>query len=275
MSNFNYFSKNGKVLPTSEAKVSLFNIEYSYGYGVYETLKIRNNILYFADLHLDRLEKSANTINIPLPYPKDEIKKYLHQFIEKLATNSCNIKIVVIGGNKPNLYIFATNPYYPDRKLYRKGAKLISYKYERLFPQAKTLNMLNSYIAYTRARNRGCYDALLIGDGNEILEGTRTNFFLIQDQVIYHTPKDRILEGVTFLTLTTVLEEHGFSIKEKIVRLEEIGQFEGAFITSTSTKVMPVSEIDDRRLQIPENMHKIMKLYQHFLEEGKGVFHKP
>lgn len=244
MSNFSYFSKNGQLLTTLEANVSLFNIEYSYGYGVYETLKLRKGIIYFVDQHLERLEHSAKTIGITIPYTNDEIKTFLYELIEKNETDACNIKIVLIGGKEPTLYIFASAPLYPDKKLYSKGASMVTYTYQRLFPTAKTLNMLTSYIAYKKAQDNHCYDSLFINENGIILEGTRTNFCLVKDKTIYKAPEHKILGGVTFMTLEKIAEREGFTIEDAEISIDHLDQYDGAFITSTSTKIMPVVKID-------------------------------
>lgn len=270
--NFSHFSKNGEILPVSEAHVSLFNIEYSYGFGVYETLKVRNGVLYFVDQHLERLAHSAAVIGIPQKFSSAEIKKYIHAFITELKVVSCNIKILLIGGSETTLYIFATAPLFPDRKLYKQGAKLVSYMYERAFPTAKTLNMLPSYLAYKKAQSENCYDALLIDHNSYILEGTRTNFCLVKGKTIFCAPKEKVLGGVTFLTVSEVAKKEGFQIQEAEILLDDISKYDGAFITSTSTKIMPVKQIDDFVFsEIPETIRKLMKAYDAFLDESNGV----
>ena len=36
---FDVYSRNGEILPASEAVVPLSNVEYAYGFGVYETIR--------------------------------------------------------------------------------------------------------------------------------------------------------------------------------------------------------------------------------------------
>jgi len=273
MNQFTFFSRNGTILPITEASVSLLSVEYSYGYGVYETLKVRNSILYFIDQHLERLQHSATTLGIPLPFPTNEIKVFIQNLIESLQVDACNIKLLLIGGNEPILNIFATAPLYPDKKLYKQGAKLLSYTYERLFPTAKTLNMLPSYIAYKKAKENSCYDALLIDENGIMLEGTRTNFCMMKGTTIFKAPQHRILGGVTFLTLAHVADKAGFSIIEKEISIHDLSSYDGAFITSTSTKIMPIKQIDSFAYpQISPSIQLLMKSYEEFLDLSKGVF---
>jgi branched-chain amino acid aminotransferase len=272
MSDFPTFSKNGVILPTTQATVSLMDIEYSYGYGVYETLKVRNNIVYFVDQHIERLNHSAVVIGIPLPFPPEKIKHFLTEYRESLQTPACNIKILVIGGKNPTLNIFASAPLFPDRKLYARGARLITYNYERLFPTAKTLNMLPSYLAYKKAKEQQCYDALLLDHNRIILEGTRTNFCLVKNHSILRAPRDRVLGGVTFLTLEHVAKDAEFTVTEDEISINDINKYDGAFITSTSTKIMPVATIDHFSFpKIPDTIKTLMYAYDAFLDTCNGV----
>jgi branched-chain amino acid aminotransferase len=263
-----FFSKNGQILPISEATISLLNIEYSYGYGVYETLKVRNRKIYFVDMHLERLEYSAKVIGIVIPFSKTDIKNFLNQLVNKIDAESCNLKILVIGGKETTLSIFASAPLFPDKKLYKTGASMISYTYERLFPTAKTLNMLPSYIAYKKAQEKNCYDALLIDKDGAILEGTRTNFCLLKGKTIFRAPIGKVLEGVTFLTLTDVARAAGFEVKEAEIHIHDLKNYDGAFLTSTSTKIMPVIQINDFKFaHISPELKELMAVYDTFLEK--------
>lgn len=273
-----YFSKNGQILPREEATIPISNIEYSYGFGVYETLKVRNGVLYFVDQHVERLFHSAEIIGLTHPFTKDSVKQYLQDLLQALGfdssdTRACNIKMLLIGGKEPLLYILPLRPLFPDRKLYSHGAKTITIHYERLFPHAKTLNMLGSYLAYRKAKEHGCYDALLINKEGYITEGTRTNFFTIKDKTIFSPPEKDILEGVTRLTVLYAAKQQGFTIKEKEIMFSDLNEYDGAFLTSTSSKIIPIKQIDDFVfLEIPHPLKELMHAYDSFLKESKGIF---
>ena len=62
--DFKYFSKNGELLPVEDAVVPLANIEYQYGFGVYETIRVVHGTPYFLKDHLERLQESARLIGL-------------------------------------------------------------------------------------------------------------------------------------------------------------------------------------------------------------------
>jgi branched-chain amino acid aminotransferase len=275
--HFQYFSQNGQILPIDQASVPLDNIAYSYGFGVYETLKVRNGLLYFVDQHVERLLQSAEIITLDHPFTKEAIKNYLQALLESLELtsekSSCNLKMLLIGGHEPQLFILALAPLFPDRKLYRQGAKTITVHYQRLFPNAKTLNMLASYLAYKKAKEQGCYDALLQTASGELLEGTRTNFYTIKDDIIFTPPIEHILEGVTRQTVLAVAKKEGFTIREADIPIDNLPKYDGAFLTSTSSKIIPIRQIDEHTFQeIPKDLKRLMKAYDTFLQTCNGVF---
>lgn len=282
--NFQYFSKNGQILPHEQAQIPLSNIAYQYGFGVYETLKVRNNTLYFVDQHIDRLLHSAKLLELEHRYTKEEILNYISELIESVSKSSdtslfsCNLKMLLIGGTSKEdaqLFILPLDPLYPNRKFYKEGIKTLTVTYERPLPNVKSLNMLMSFLAFRKAKENNCYDALLIDHNNNVLEGTRTNFYTIKDKTIYTAGEKYILEGVTRQTVLHVAKKNGYTIEERLIPLSEVknGAYGGAFLTSTSSKIVPIRQIDDFQFEkISEEILTLIKLYDSFLDESKGEF---
>ncbi|MFA6532510.1 MAG: aminotransferase class IV [Patescibacteria group bacterium] len=271
--DFKYFSQNGKILPIEQAVTPLNNIEYSYGFGVYESLRVVNGTVYFIDDHIERLMESAKIINLTHPFDEEFVKKSILELIKDYKTETFNLKILLIGGSskeKAILNIFCLNPLFPDKKLYREGAEFITYQYERAFPHAKTLNMMRSYLAYKKAKESGSYDALLINDDGFITEGTRTNFFCIKDKIIFTPFEKDILFGVMRKAMLKVAKQNNYKVVESNIKLEEINTYDGAFVTSTSSKIIPVKSIDGAILNIPDPLKELMRLLNDFLENCQG-----
>ena len=264
---FKYFSKNGKILPIEQATIPLTNIEYAYGFGVYENIRVTNGLACFLKDHIERLIKSAKIIRISHKFAISVIENSVLDLVKNIGIKTYNIKILLVGGS---LYIFCLNPLFPDKKLYRDGAEFITYNYERPFPPAKTLNLVQSYIAYKKAKESGAYDALLINRNGFITEGTRTNFFCIKDKTIYSPPEKNILLGVMRKALLKVALANNYQIVEKNIKLDDIKYFDGAFVTSTSSKIIPVRSINGVILNYPDTLKELMKLLNDFLDNCGG-----
>lgn len=272
---FNYFSKNGEILPIEEATVPLSSIEYAYGFGVYETIRVSNGVVFFLKDHIERIIESAKIIELSHQFSESSIEKAILDLVAKTETDSFNIKILLIGGtseNNASLFAMCFNPLFPDKKLYRDGIDLITYEHERVYPHAKTLCMLQSYIAYRKAKQVGAYDALLINRDGNITEGTRTNFFCIKDDTIFTPPEKDILLGVTRKMLLRVARDNGYKIEEKDIKPSDIKNYDGAFISSTSSKIIPIKMIDGEALPPqPESLKKLMSLFDDFLSKCNGL----
>lgn len=270
---FNYFSKNGILLPTEEAAIPLSNIEYQYGFGVYETIRVTAGIPYFLKQHLERLQESAQVIGLEHTFTQTFVEQAIQELIEKNTINTCNLKILLIGrksADEATLYMLCLNPLFPDKKLYRDGVHCITVSYERLFPHAKTLNMLGSYLAYKKARAEDAYEALLVNRDGNITEGTRTNFYVIRGKTIISPPASHILPGVTQMALQRTAAECGYAYREQNLPIVRIVQ-ENAFITSTSSKILPIRSIDSHTLpEISTDLRDLMNHFDAFLERSKG-----
>ena len=257
-----------------DAVVSLNNIAYAYGYGVYETIRVNKGIPYFLDHHADRLLRSAEVIGLGHRFIKSGIMNAVRSLLAFIEGDTYNLKVLLIGGDTvadSTLYIVPLAPFFPERKVHKEGVSLITTQYERMFPDAKTLNMLGSYLAYKKAKSSGCYDALLINRSREITEGTRTNFFCIKGMTLYSPPRNEILGGIMRKTVLHVALKNGFTLEEKKIPLTSVSEYDGCFLTSTSSQIMPISTIDSQAVQIPEGLVKLMKVFKEFYENCNGI----
>jgi branched-subunit amino acid aminotransferase/4-amino-4-deoxychorismate lyase len=264
-------SLNGELIPAAHAVISVDDIDFSYGYGVYETLKVRKKILYFPELHAERLLHSASVIGLAPQWESrmakhicpEDIVSWIQGLVRANETVDANVKMLLTG---TRLYIMTLNPLFPGRRLYRDGGAAVIAEGERVFPQAKTLNMLVSTLAFRKAQAAEAYDALLCGRDGLITEGTRTNLFFTDGELLYTPPADTILTGVTKLTLEQALKQEGLPLEEKALPRAELSRWQGYFLTSTSTKIMPLVRIGELEFGIPDITRRVMKIYDAWLD---------
>lgn len=262
----NHVLKNGDIVPESEAMVSLDDIDVTYGYGVYETLKVRKGVLYYPQFHEERLFESARILGIDHTLSAGDLEAGLNSLVRSAGEKgqNCNLKVLLLGhtGRPADLYAFVLNPLYPDRKEVRDGTLVTLFPGERHFPQAKSLSMLLSTVAFRQAKALGAYDALLVNRDNHITEGTRTNIFYFQPEkdglgipkVVYTPPLSQVLNGITRRTIIECFKQQSIATVERPLSVEEIRSDNppAVFVCSTSTKILPVKGVI-----MPEEHHKI------------------
>ncbi|MDA1317226.1 MAG: aminotransferase class IV [bacterium] len=268
-------SINGRITSSTEGILPITSLEVTYGVGVYENIKVRNNISYFIPQHVDRILNSARLVDITHELSSEQIITYLTEYKNSMKEDSYNLKMILLAREKEGaqLYIMATAPQFPKKQWYRDGVSVTPFKYERWKPQAKTLNMFPSYYYYKQAKAQGAYDALYIDHKGNVHEGSRTNVFLIKDNQVYSPPKEDVLEGVTLMTLERVFKKNNMNIIYQPIPFDSILSYDGMFLTSTSTKVMPVKTVGDQSFpEIHNSIHTIREMYETALSTCEGKF---
>jgi branched-subunit amino acid aminotransferase/4-amino-4-deoxychorismate lyase len=265
------FLKNGEFVSAEKAVVSIENIEFQYGFGVYENLKVRNRTVFFPEDHVERLKNSAQIIGLEHSFSETKILNWIRNLVKKEEQESFNIKMLLIGSSlKENaeLWIISLNPFFPKPSYYSQGIETVTVRAERAWPKAKTLSMLHSYLAYREAKRKEAYDAVLVDPNGIAVEGTRTNLFGIIGKTIVSPPRERILDGVTRKYVLRIAEKNGFLYEEKEFTVPELLKMDSAFLTSTSSKILPIRSIDGNAFKQPVSgaLKELMKAFDDFLE---------
>ncbi len=266
----NFVILNGKLIKSEKATLPIDDIEFGYGFGVYENIRLRKGDLFFVKKHLKRLIQSAKLIDLEHGFKIKEIEKWVSNLVEKNQIETANIKILLIGGKTgkdARLFIIMLAPKFVEKKNYKTGVKVITKQYQRFLPKVKSLNMLPSYLIFREASKTGAYDALLTDPKNNIHEGTRSNFFAIKNKTIYTPPLNLILEGVTRETVIHCAKKNGYRIIEKKIKLNDVFKYDGTFLTNTSGKIVPIKTIDKKSFkEIPQELKNLIKLYNNYLK---------
>lgn len=270
-----YFVRNGEILPVAEATVPIDDVNFAYGYGVYETLKIRDRILYFPEAHEERLFRSAGVIGLEHLFPSGEIVRGIRELGAANGIPDATVKVLLIGGTPAEgaagarweaMLLPAITP---DPRLYEEGAKAISFEGERHYPASKSLSMTMSTVAFRQAQRLGAYDAVLVNREGFMTEGTRTNLFAVVAGAVVTPPREQCLDGVTRESLLEVIRDLGLPLQEEplprsLVNAEP-GQLEGLMLSSTSTKLLPLRELDGRPLPRPGLYRRMATAFDHYL----------
>ncbi len=240
---------NGALADDGEASFNLADTDATYGYGCYETLKVRDGFLYFPEFHAERLSSSARILGIQHEFTANDIVDSLYALLRASSLSDCNLKIMVIGhDNRPaDWYVFALPALYPPAGSSLSGVPCLYFRGERHFPQAKSLSMLLSTVAFRKAAAKGCYDALLVNSRDEITEGTRTNVFYAMkdgDGIIYTPPQRDVLSGITRKTFIEAMETRGVAVRERPFPLRDaLSGTIGMMVSSTSTRLVPINRL--------------------------------
>jgi branched-chain amino acid aminotransferase len=278
-----YVFLNDKVVPESEAKISVYDHGFLYGDGIYETMRSYGGVVFMLDRHLERLRRSASLIKLGLPEDaclKDAVLRALRS--NKLA--DAYVRITVSRGKgpigldpglceEPTLIVFAEQFRPSPESLYCEGVKLVIAGTRRnlvaaIDPKIKSLNFLNNILAKIEAKELGAYEAVMLNGEGFIAEGTVSNIFFVAGGALC-TPSAEagILDGITRELVIGLALREGIEVREGKFRPEELLGASEAFFTNTTSEVMPVSSVGEKNYRVGEITKRLRQRYRDYVEE--------
>ena len=222
------------------------------GYGVFDLSKTVNGKLFLWKEHWRRFQSSAKLLGLKIPLPEKAVREAIGRLLEKNEGEDCNIRLLLTGGvariglvvHKPRFYILA-EPIQPlPRKLFEKGAKVITCSHERVVPEAKTTDYLVAVRLQKERIRAGAVEILYLSNDDRVLECSTSNFFLVTNGRLI-TARDAVLMGVTRNLVIDLANECGITVEEKDVAQQELASADEAFLTATNKNIVPVVQIDD------------------------------
>jgi D-alanine transaminase len=153
----------------------------------------------------------------------------------------------------------------------RKGVSVVTTPDIRwLRRDIKSIMLLAPVLGKQAAYEKGAAEGWMVEDGF-ITEGTSSNAYIVKDNVVITRPlSNRILAGCTRRALFRLSQEHGVKIEERLFTPEEAYAADEAFLTSASQFVMPITEIDGKRVGGGQPGPVSRKLRELFLEEAQA-----
>ncbi|RUA06495.1 MAG: 4-amino-4-deoxychorismate lyase [Fusobacteria bacterium] len=244
-----YIISNDKIIPLEDFKIDIAE-GLLYGYGIFETILIRDKKGMFLSEHYKRLMKGVEQLRINFDMPFEKLDMFINLYIKKNSLINSVLRITVLK-NKESFDILIThreNPYKPSK--YREGFKVEISEFKRnphsLTSNIKTTNYLENIYSLREAKDVGSDEALFLDVQNHISEGATSNIFFIKDGTIFTPTKEcGILEGIIREKLIEIIEENKhLNIKKGFYSLKDLFEADEVFLTNSIMGIMPVSKIN-------------------------------
>jgi branched-chain amino acid aminotransferase len=257
---------NGRVSPEAEAVISVFDHGFLYGEGIYETMRTYNNRPFLFDRHMRRLRNSARMIALDLPFTDGELAMQITETRDAAdVQGEAYIRVLVTRGigeltydphatPTPSVVIIVKRQVDPPPEAYERGVRVAIVDVVRNHPDTvnpliKSNNLLNCALAGQQAIRRGGYEGIMRNYRGELTECTTANLFVVQDGTALTPPLEcGLLPGITRECLFEVGTEAGISVREQVLRDEDLLRADEAFLTSTTRELLPIVKVDDRTI---------------------------
>jgi D-alanine transaminase len=254
-----YAYVNGRYLPHAQAAVHIEDRGYQFADGVYEVVPVYNGALVDEGPHLDRLERSLRELRIDMPVARATLELISRELMRRNDLTQGMLYLQVTRGVAPRDHKFPaqatpalvmttrqTKPH--SEAVLNQGIKVIAVpdiRWERC--DIKSISLLPNVLAKQQATEAGAYEAWQIDGAGYVTEGSSTNAWIVsaEGKVVTRDASHAILSGITRLSLLKLIREAGFELEERAFTLEEAKTAREAFLTSSSSFVLPIVAIDE------------------------------
>ena len=254
---------DGRIVPESEARVSVFDHGLLYGDGVFEGIRFYNGRVFRLEEHTRRLLDSAKSLLLNLPMTGEEIIRATVETVRANGLRDGYIRTVVTRGvgpmglspfkcPTPSIFIIAaTIQLYPE-EVYKTGLVMATVatrraRHDILSPQVKSLNYLNNVMAKVEAIQAGAEEGLMLNDQGLVAECTGDNIFTVRDGAISTPPLSAgALDGVTRRVVFEIAQELRIPIRERELTRHDIYTTDECFLTGTAAEVIAAVKLDQR-----------------------------
>jgi branched-chain amino acid aminotransferase len=285
---------NGELKPRIEAVVSVFDSGFMLGDGVWEGLRVHKGKLLFLDRHLDRLFEGAKAIAMDIGLSPEGLAKRIYETLDaNEMRDGVHVRLMVTRGVRSTPYqdprvvvggaTIVIIPEYkePDPAIYERGLKLFTVHVRRGDPavQDQKINShskLNCILASLQATQAGADEALMLDPHGFVATCNSTHFFVVRKGEVWTSSGKYCLGGITRGVALEVAREAGIRAIEKDFSLTDVYGADEAFVTGTFAGIVPVREIDGRKLTCRGPMvERLQKLYDDRIERDVEEQRRP
>ena len=252
---------NGEFVPLADATISVFDRGFMFADGVYEVAAVIDRHLVDNKAHLLRLKRSLGELRIESPVPLDELGELMAELVRRndlvegtlylqITRGVGNREFVFPEGTKATLVMLTQSRDLVNSAVAERGIRVITVpdiRWKRR--DIKTVALVAQVMAKQAAKEAGADEAWMVEDGN-VTEGGSSNAFIATHSgaIVTRKADNSILSGITRNAVLALAAEQGITLEERPFLVDEAYEAAEAFLTSASTFVLPIVEIDDRKI---------------------------
>lgn len=277
-----YIWIDGEFKEWSESNVHVLNHGLHYGSCVFEGIRIYDGKIFKFDEHMERLYKSADILDMKIPFKIQIIKNIIYELVQKQKVKDGYIRPVVWRGSE-KMAISAIDakthiavatwewPSYfsPDKIM--QGIRLTKANWVKPSPNSAPVNskaaglyMICS-LSKHEAERKGFDDALMMDYRGYIAEATGANIFFIKNNNLYTPTPDCFLNGITRQTVIEIAKKLKIGVHEGKYELSFLKNCEEVFLTGTAVEITPVISIDEHKFKVGKLTKKLIEEFNNLV----------
>lgn len=250
---------DGVFTEPAAARVPALDHGVLFGDGVFETVRAYAGVGFRLEQHLERLEQTATAMEFPPLPSRAQLRSWIGECLVRGELADAHVRITLTrgvsargwdpaGSSAPTVIISAL-PYRPVEL--EEGVSAVTLwsrsLEERPLPSWKTTSYQRSILGRKEAQRRGAYEGLFVDAEGHVLEGATSNVFAVVDGRLW-TPEEGCLPGITRAEVLSIADERGLTVWRKPLAREALYAAEELFLTSSLAELVPVLEVDKKRI---------------------------
>ncbi|HWE52764.1 MAG TPA: aminotransferase class IV [Bryobacteraceae bacterium] len=278
MSIHSHILWNGEIREATEACLVPGQVGLLAGWGVFSTLRIMDGALFAWDRHWARMSRDAILMNVPMPPSADGLQDDLLRLIAANGIENGTLRLVIVrnGGSvwegpstgRASDTIALTTGLKQWPASVRLSIQAAGRYAASDFTRAKILSWSENLRWAERAQEKGFDESLLLNEFGRVAECTSANIFAVKGGQVCTPPlSEGCLPGITREVLLGEIRVPGLSVVEKELRPEDLFEASEVFITSSTRDLLPVAEIDGRKLNRGDASERLVAEFRKFLRQ--------
>lgn len=274
---------NGEFLPEDEAKVSIFDRGFLFADGVYEGVPVIGGKLMDVAPFLERFDRSLNALDLEWPMPQEAYLEMIDTLIAKNRLEEGGIYTQVTRGAAPRVFEFPEGltptcmAFTFEKQILNNpdathGVKVVTTEDIRWKRRdIKSLMLLGQCIAKEQAVKQGADEGWMVEDGY-VTEGTASSAYIVKNGVVITRPlSHEILPGIRRKLLLEIAPKYGIQVEQRPFTVAEAYEADEAFLSSATTIIYPIVEIDGRKIGEGKPGKVARKLRELYLQEARKL----
>ena len=247
---------NGQYVPEDQAQVSIFDRGFVFGDGIYEVVPVVGGKMVDKAPFLERLKRSLGELRIEMPMSDEDYLAMHEKLIELNGIDEGGVYSQITRGAAdrdfafpkaatPSVAAFTMKKQLLDNPNATTGVKVVTVEDIRWKRRdIKSVALLGQVMAKQEAVEKGGFEGWMVEDGF-VTEGTSSTAYIVKDDTIITRPlSNSILPGIRRKVLLQLCARHNVKLEERLFTVEEALDADEAFLSSATTLVMPIVDID-------------------------------
>jgi branched-chain amino acid aminotransferase len=261
---------SGNLVDWDDALIHVLNPTLHYGWGVFEGIRAyetdRGPAVFRLTDHIARLFRSARIYLMDPGFTEEQMVAAVKETVAVNEVSSCYIRpLIYLGYGEMGLNplpssveaMVAVWPWgsYLGQEAEQNGCRATISTWRRndpniIPPAAKASGQyLNSSLAKVAALKAGYDEAILCSANGHIADGSGENVFIVRDRTLITPPlTDGPLGGITRASVMTIAADAGYEVRQEHIVRTDLYLADEAFFTGTAAEMVPIVEVDDRRI---------------------------